>query len=473
MNDWRRSVAEYQNGVQSIAQSNLQQSESLLQGKASLLSGQTATQIGMAQGKFADKLSAEAKKFSGDLGFDLSAGATFPTIMRGAAGLAKMRASALTSKWKTTQAQRFNEQEQQRGAAADDAEPVESGPGEPETVFQGRAAVPEGSSNVRATALRGDDGQAIPDDDYVGNPSSTKLATGGDDDPIGNPDIDTAGATFEDAGATPFTDALPEYARGVGRVGAALRGYARGGFGGSATSDRVGDAINQARGNPPEPEAPSGRPKFTTAEDDEFGDQPFGEEFGLRGDVRPIGQTEIGGRGPAAANIDEPTPLPETAPATDGTAAPELPKITVQDMDPDIQPDALRSAQTAATTAEESAEGAVEDLAPEISAASSAWSAVGGFLGDAIPVVGFGLGLYGLITGAEDISKSIKEEGADPYTAVRGKIQAAQNQITGLEANVSSDEFASKIGARAPQFGSIAAAPNMDTAKMQGVALHV
>lgn len=483
MDDWRRAVAQYQQGVQSVAQSNLQEKEALLQGKASLISGQTGQLEEMTGGKFADKLAAEGKKFAGDLGFDLSAGATFPTILRGASRLAQMRSAALTSRWKTTQAQRFNEQEQARGQQAEDAEPVETEPGPTETIFSGQSARGPVPTNVRATySQNADDGQAVPDDNYVASAPEnvrTGAATGNLDDPIQMDDIGDVNEmpSFVDAFDTPFTDSLPTYARGVGRMGAALRGYARGGYSGSATSDNIGDAINQARGgNPPEPEAPSGKPKFTTAEDDEFGDEPLGaEEFGLRGDVRPIGQTEIGGRGPQALNLEERTPLQETEPATGGEPQVELPKITVQDIDPDVQPDVSRAENLASQTAEEAenvGETAVEDLAPELTSAASAWSSVAGFLGDAIPIIGFGVGLYGLISGAEDISQSIKDENTNPYASIMPKIKAAQNQISGLEANVSADEFASKIGARAPQFGSIAAAPNLDTAKQQGIALH-
>ena len=242
------------------------------------------------------------------------------------------------------------------------------------------AAVPARATNIRATAQKGDDGQAVPDDDYVGSaPANVRVqaATGTADDPIQMNGIgDDVNVSFEDAFDTPFTDSLPSYARGVGRMGAALRGYARsGGYSGSATSDNIGDAINQARGGapPPQPEAPSGRPKFTTAEDDEFGDAPFGEEFGLRGDVRPLGQTEIGGRGPQALQLEEKTPLQETEPATVGDAQPELPKITVQDVDPPTAPDTSGITQEA-ETAEEEATGAVEDLAPELTQAASAGS---------------------------------------------------------------------------------------------------
>ena len=72
-----------------------------------------------------------------------------------------------------------------------------------------------------------------------------------------------------------------------------------------------------------------------------------------------------------------------------------------------------------------------------------------------------------------DMAKTIKEASEDPYAAIRPKLKAADNKIKGLETQVSADEFASKIGGRMPQFGSLAASPAMDTAKMQGVALHV
>lgn len=498
MDDWRRGVEQYQQGIQSIASSNLAEKESLLQGRASLISGQIGQDEAMTGQTFADKLAEEGQKFMGTMGVELGGQPTIATALRGISGLMKYRGRVLNSRWKTTQAERFNEQERAQGRGEPDIqmddidlEPEPGMPGgAPQTLFEGAPARPGslagGRASLRPTQAPDDGNVPVADEDYVASGGRRALTQNvgdhftDDSGPDGLAPQDTAlggdaEGGFVDAFATPYTDSLPSYARGVGRMGNALRQYARsGGYSGSATSDNIGDAINQARGgDPPEPEAPQGRPKFTTAEDDEFGDEPFGQEFGLRGDVRPLGETEIGMRTPQT--------LQETEPATGDV--PELPKITVQDVSEEtdqlgdqaqnITQQATTEAQNVAQTAEEEAGGVVEDLAPEITQASSAWATAGGYLADAIPVVGFGLGLWGLISGSEDIADKIKDEDSDPYASLRPKLAQAQQQISSLQNTVSADEFASKIGARAPQFGSLAVGPVMDTAKQQGIALHV
>ena len=119
MDDWRRAVNDYQNGVQSIAQANLQSKESLLQSKAGLITGQESMLEGMTGEKFSDRLKEEASKFQEDLGLDFSTQALAPTILRGASRLASWRANALNRSWKTTQATRFNEQENAENISGD------------------------------------------------------------------------------------------------------------------------------------------------------------------------------------------------------------------------------------------------------------------------------------------------------------------------------------------------------------------
>jgi hypothetical protein len=113
------------------------------------------------------------------------------------------------------------------------------------------------------------------------------------------------------------------------------------------------------------------------------------------------------------------------------------------------------------------------DLAPELSeglgAAGGMWSAVGSVLGDAIPFVGLGLGLFGL---GESIKSAVDEaKMGDPYKAVRGEIAEAQTKMNNLSSNVSADDFESKIGAGFASSGSLAAA-QFNSAKQMNVALH-
>lgn len=132
----------------------------------------------------------------------------------------------------------------------------------------------------------------------------------------------------------------------------------------------------------------------------------------------------------------------------------------------------LGSEEQAEEGLEGQAEDAVEDLAPEISEASSAWGAVGGILGDLIPFVGAGLGIYALVEAGEHASEASKEMDEDPYASVRGKIQSAEQKMKQMNATISADQFASKIGAGAVPVGSLAI-PAPDTARqMIGVGSH-
>lgn len=426
MDDWRRAVNDYQNGVQSIAQANLQSKESLLQSKAGLITGQESMLEGMTGEKFSDKLKEEASKFQEDLGLDFSTQALAPTILRGASRLASWRANALNRSWKTTQATRFNEQENAENISGDagTADVPSVSATEPPTRTPGFGSVDETDPFQPGMGTR------IP----VRAPEVVKSSP---PEITQDPD-EGAVPTLTDAADTPFTDSLPSFARGIGARGAALRQYARGGLQGG-TSDNIGDAINDAAG----------------------------KDAGITQDA------------PRA-----PTTLSQTDISDDPAAGTGL-KLSTEVSD-DIQGDVYKAAEQAgkdadgltsgaeeaATGAEEEAGGLVEDLAPEISAASSAWSSVAGVLGDAIPVVGFGLGLYSAISSGMDLSKTIKDEDSDPYAGIRGQLAAAQGKITGLETDVSADEFASKIGARAPSYGSLAASPQM-TSQMGGIALHI
>ena len=163
---------------------------------------------------------------------------------------------------------------------------------------------------------------------------------------------------------------------------------------------------------------------------------------------------------------------------------PQAPKINVEDVDPDIQPELTRAAQVQksaeqaaqrtgaqATESAEEAGEAAEDLAPELTAATSAWSTAAGVLGDVAGVAGFALSAYGLVSGIEDYVKASKMSFGDPYASIRPQLTAAQNKITGLENQVSSDQFESKLGIAPPSYGSMAV-PTYDTAKMFGGSGH-
>lgn len=224
---------------------------------------------------------------------------------------------------------------------------------------------------------------------------------------------------------------------------------------------------------PPAPQEESGEP-VETGEGVEL--QPA-SEFG-------------GGGGGALRNPapEEPAPAPEEPVPAPSNQVP-FPEVEVRSDVPAISDEqsALKGEEAKASQSEDSAlkgaendeaglegeaEDAVEDLAPEISSASSAWGAVGGILGDLIPFVGAGLGIYSLVEAGEHASQADKEMSEDPYASVRGKIQSAEQKMKQMNSTISADQFASKIGAGAVPVGSLAI-PAPDTARqMMGAGGH-
>ena len=91
-------------------------------------------------------------------------------------------------------------------------------------------------------------------------------------------------------------------------------------------------------------------------------------------------------------------------------------------------------------------------------------SMFGGFLGDLMPVVGVGLAGYSLYESLDDMNKAYGSEGDDPYAKVRADLSQGQGKIDAITANISADQFSSKVGGAAPSFGSLAA-PTFSTAQ--------
>lgn len=114
--------------------------------------------------------------------------------------------------------------------------------------------------------------------------------------------------------------------------------------------------------------------------------------------------------------------------------------------------------KTAAKEAEETAGTTLGEMAGE------AGSALGSFLGGVLPIVGVGADLYTIITSSEDLAK-----GDDTFAQARQKIQQANQKVGAMEAQVSTDQFQERVGARMPSFGSLAAA---GARAQQQVALH-
>jgi hypothetical protein len=302
---------------------SLEQMESLEQGKVGLAQAKESTEIGQAGTTFSQKLSEEAKKFGTDMGVDASLAGVLPMALRGASALARARASALNSKWKSVNAERFNKQQQGGGETEEDVEPFESG------------------------------------------------------------------------------------------------------------------------------EVPN--PAFNPNElDDEFGQDLMPSGAGGRVDISGGGTQGQSGI-PKVANEEE--DIPET-----------------QNLSSQIQSEESEDQPliSSATAAEES----VEDLAPEITTAAETAETVASTLGSAIPIVSGILGIAGLGMGISSIIKSTKEEGQDPYAAIQPKLKSATNQINALESDIGSDQFAERVGAKQPSFGSLAERPQMPNLS-SGIALHL
>ena len=204
-------------------------------------------------------------------------------------------------------------------------------------------------------------------------------------------------------------------------------------------------------------------------------------------------QEEIMGRDPeeigTGAEAPEPQPQPEPEPAQAGPAPEEDDPLDIGEEEAGQlfeEPPKITSvvgaeegqAQKAAAEAAQQAEGVegevgemAADLAPELTSAASAWSSAAGVLGDVLGPVGFGLGAWALGTGISDELKALKTQTSDPYSSVEGELAEAGRKINNLESNISADQFAEKLGAGTPSFGSLAARPTLPQVQ-SGVALH-
>ena len=96
---------------------------------------------------------------------------------------------------------------------------------------------------------------------------------------------------------------------------------------------------------------------------------------------------------------------------------------------------------------------------------------LGGLLGLGADLLGPIMGGVGLFEAAKGIAEDQNDAATDPYAKVRALINQGQAKMDGLEANIASDQFAEKIGANAPKFGSLAA-PVFSTQGVGGGSMH-
>lgn len=455
--EWDRAISSYLGGQRSAIQEALESRSSIAQGQASLVQAKEEEDVGMAGSRFADKLSEEGGKMQADMMTDMSAAGLAPTVFKGAARLATARAGQLTNQWKAVNARRFAEQEGMdadeaapagegtiRGAANDMVDNLRSNVGDAFADAAGRARqVARGVVDQARTAMQRNPMPIT--EDAGGDAAETRFA---------NPVFDEPQELDALAGEGPISEGA--------RILQMFRSTAGSGQVGD-TSFQMGDAINAARSTVPRASAQVAQ-----------GEQP-GETMNQRQIMEQDPEEGIVGEGNLPTRAPE---VPEEA-EDDPLDISEVQANTLF-QEPKSVVGATDEAQQATAEAAHEAEGIEgeagqisQDLAPEIGEAANAWSSIGSTLGDAIPFVGFGLGLWGVGQGIADEVQAAKNAASDPFGSVRSEIAAAQGKINNLAANVSTDEFASKLGAGAPSFGSLAARPNMDTSQASSIALHV
>ncbi len=190
---------------------------------------------------------------------------------------------------------------------------------------------------------------------------------------------------------------------------------------------------------------------------------------------------------PAAPQPAQPAPTPAqpaSTPSAGGAADPaasgastDLSKTIASETSASAD-DAAKVAQSAANTSSE-VTSEVSQLVPEVTEETSSiastlaeyggsfLSTAGGFLGDVLPFLAPIMAGYGMYSGIKDMDKQYGSEGQDPYAKVRGELQAGQEKVGAMGAQISADQFASKVGGAAPAFGSLAA-PTFSTAQQLG-----
>ncbi len=190
---------------------------------------------------------------------------------------------------------------------------------------------------------------------------------------------------------------------------------------------------------------------------------------------------------PAAPQPAQPAPTPAqpaSTPSAGGAADPAASDATT-DLSKSIASETSNAANDASRVASDAAKTSsevsseVSQVVPEVTEETSSiastladyggsfLSSAGGFLGDIMPFLAPIMAGYGLYTGLKDMNDKYGSEGDDPYAKVRTELQAGQEKVGAMGAQISADQFASKVGGAAPAFGSLAA-PTFSTAQQLG-----
>ena len=100
----------------------------------------------------------------------------------------------------------------------------------------------------------------------------------------------------------------------------------------------------------------------------------------------------------------------------------------------------------------------------ESSTGADALAIAGRGIGMLADVLGPAAAIYGIIEAGHGLYEDAKLQSDDAFQQAKGVIAQAQQQQNNLSADISADQFASKVGAARPSFGSLAA-PSLDTSQ--------
>lgn len=433
-NEFERSISDYTNNANSVAQGALTEMSDVGQSSRSLATSGRSALASLDQSQISANMMEEGQKFAKTMGMDITLPSSYNYLGKGLksfGGFLKDTAS---------------ESSKIRGFAGEGGANL----GRNDNFFQGKQAfdVKPGSTSVKAGLKAGDK-------EYSGD-------AGGDVKTF-KPSKKKS-VSEEDGDDTKEAEGDPEGDAEVGEPSA--------GEGGGAVEPGGTGKIPDDGYYADDPENVG---NYSVPEDLQSGPAPEAPEAsgpsagGGEGDAQQVGRPVEGGE---ADDMEGDLNEPPTSTQTGGAGA-----NTAED---DLNQQAQSESNNAETQVEEGAEkdasGLAEGVETETADASASvaeniadfvgggLSSIGGLLGDLMPVVGAGLAGYSLYESLDDMNKAYGSEGDDPYAKVRADLSQGQSKIDAITSNISADQFSSKVGGAAPAFGSLAA-PTFSTAQ--------
>lgn len=529
-NAFEQSLGNYKAGAGSIAQGKIQANEALTGGRQQLMRAGITADESIGTSEVQSKIAEGSQKLMKELGIDLSLKPTLAGI-KGFSDFAGGRAARWTARFQrdnnpglttrnpTDVSSEIGQSDvvfdvapagggAAAGAGAGGAGPPAAGPG----------AAGGGAGPPVADAGAGGGGAAAGGVDAGAGGGGS--AAGGVDAPFGStPTSFTQAGPEPGAGAAGGeSDIVSSFTGGQDAIQAGIQATR------SAAMSRApaqlqdlsqgGQQGIDATASSALPETQLAPEIFQTLPSQTWGLMPGEAGAGARmGSTVRIGTGE-GGGGAAAAGVrpppatggssisstgvvtPAPVPTPTPAPAPTPTPAPQSqqPNQSFND-DPDVMdttrwtasggaPDQTLfnqpPASTATTNITEEASGLADSAAAEVSTltstlvegAGSVLSGIGGAIGDILPVVGPILAGVGLFEGFHKLNKPYGDAGPDPYATVRATLATGQTKLNNLGTQISSDQFATKVGQTAPAFGSLAAPAFSTAQQMSGATGH-